>query len=199
MGSGAAGRGRPTSGRSRSDQPLPELLKALLVGAMWPRCAKVEAPSDSRARGRGAEADAPPVPPKIKIKDDTGVASATLHPSSVLYRLAQSLRPAHIIYSEATRAGADGAIRLRDATPISSFSLLLFGGRLYHDAKAGVIGIDDGWIRFRMAADVADLILAARRQLDALLKKKWEAPQDDTSAQSEKLIRAVHELLAMGR
>lgn len=175
-----------------------ELLKALLVGAMWPRCAKVELPSGGKPARRGADADAPPPPVKLKIKDDTGVGSASLHPSCVLARQAAALKASYCVYGEAHKSGS-GAVMLREATPVPPLSLLLFGGRLRHDAKAGMVGIDDGWVRFRLAPEAAELILAVRRMLDDLLSRKWEAPRSDTAAQERMLLEGVRELLAMGR
>ena len=101
-------------------------------------------------------------------------------------------------YGEAHKSGS-GAVMLREATPVPPLSLLLFGGRLRHDAKAGMVGIDDGWVRFRLAPEAAELILAVRRMLDDLLSRKWEAPRSDTAAQERMLLEGVRELLAMGR
>ena len=59
--------------------------------------------------------------------------------------------------------------RARASSPVAPVALWLFGGRLAFDAKAGLVTLDDGWIRFKVGAETAAAVLQLRQQLDALL------------------------------
>ena len=86
------------------------------------------------------------------------------------------------------------ALLVRDVSLVSPVALLLFGGNLHHDAKAGLVAIDDGWFRFRVGADVAAVLLLVRRELDALLERKMGAPDAEIGG-SRALIDGITRLI----
>ena len=173
-----------------------ELLKAILVGAMWPKVAKIEAPMPAGGKGRGKGGKGggkggggkgkggrgggkggEPEEMKIKIKDDTGVASATLHPSCVAAQPAsKGLSPGCLIYGELVKTSC---LFIRDLTVVPPVALMLFGGRLSLDPRASLVLIDDGWVRFRVAPEVAALIIRLRNGLEEILERKIRNPQLD--------------------
>ena len=76
-------------------------------------------------------------------------------------------------------------------------ALMLFGGRLSLDPKASLVLIDDGWLRFRVSADVAALILRLRNALEETLARKIRAPALDLHKEGgAALIDGVVKLLA---
>ena len=195
-----------------------ELLKALLVGAMWPKVAKVEAPPEKggkgggKGRGKGGKGGGKgggggrgggggggdktidPADVKIKVKDDTGVCSATLHPSCVAAQpSSKGIKPGFLVYGELVKTSA---LFIRDLTLVPPVALMLFGGRLSLDEKASLVLIDDGWVRFKVRHDVAMLILQIRAGLEATLRRKIEKPNDDFSKEGWQLVDGVVKLIA---
>jgi len=85
---------------------------------------------------------------------------------------------------------------VRDATVVSPFALLLFGGalRVYH--RLGVITVDE-WLKFRIAAKPATLVKHLRAQMEALLLRKILAPEDDiiSTPEAQALIQSISTLL----
>jgi hypothetical protein len=77
---------------------------------------------------------------------------------------------------------------------------MLFGGRLSLDPRASLVLIDDGWIRFRVAPEVAALILRLRSGLEETLARKIHNPKLDFAAEAggagAALIDGVVKLIA---
>ena len=193
-----------------------ELLKALLVGAMWPKVAKLEAPAATgkgggkggrggKGSGKGGggkggrggkggdasgDSDA-----KLKVKDDTGVATATLHPSCVAAQASSRALKAgsFLVYGELVKTSC---LFIRDLTVVPPVALMLFGGRLSVDSKASLVLLDDGWVRFKVPPEVAGLIVALRAGLEDTLRRKIEQPTLDLSSASAALIDGVVQLIA---
>ena len=188
-----------------------ELLKALLVGAMWPKVAKVEAPPPARGKGgkgkggggkggkggRGGGSgggDGGGGDVQIQVKDDTGVCKATLHPSCVAAQpSSKGLRPGFLVYGELVKTSA---LFIRDLTTVLPVALMLFGGRLSIDPRASLILLDDGWVRFRVKPEVAAIIIKLRLGLEEVLGQKIRDPKLDFSREGAALIDGVVSLIA---
>ena len=183
-----------------------EVLLGLLVGAMWPRVARVDPPPPPRGGGRGRGAargrgsgdgdgrgGGASGGGKIRVKDDCGVLTAALHPSCISAR--PGLRSGYLVYSELVQTDV---LWIRDASPVAPVALWLFGGRLAFDAKAGLVTLDDGWIRFKVGAETAAAVLQLRQQLDALLAQKVAHPDTDLSRAGAALIDGVTRLMGGG-
>ena len=85
---------------------------------------------------------------------------------------------------------------IRDLTVVPPVALMLFGGRLSLDPKASLVLIDDGWVRFRVAPEVAALILRLRNTLEETLSRKIRTPSLDVAKEGQALIDGVVQLLA---
>jgi uncharacterized membrane protein YgcG len=195
-----------------------ELLKALLVGAMWPKVAKIEAPEQRGGKGgrgkgkgggkggggkggkggggRGGGSDGGGVEGemKIRVKDDTGVTTATLHPSCVSAQAtAKQLKPGFLVYGELVKTSA---LFIRDLTVVPPVALMLFGGRLSLDTKASLVLLDDGWVRFKVSPEVAALTIKLRLNLEQVLGQKIRQPKLDFSKEGAALIDGVVHLVA---
>ena len=79
---------------------------------------------------------------------------------------------------------------------VPPMALMLFGGRLFFNAKASLLALDDGWIRFKVQEEVATVIVAGRRQLDAMFERKMNKPDADLSKEGGALIEVVAKLIA---
>ena len=116
--------------------------------------------------------------------------TAALHPSCISAR--PGLRSGYLVYSELVQTDV---LWIRDASPVAPVALWLFGGRLAFDAKAGLVTLDDGWIRFKVGAETAAAVLQLRQQLDALLAQKVAHPDTDLSRAGAALIDGVTRLM----
>lgn len=85
---------------------------------------------------------------------------------------------------------------VRDATVVSPFALLLFGGALRVFHRQGVISVDE-WLKFRITAKPATLVKHLRAQMENMLLRKIISPDDDviSTPESKALIQAVSTLL----
>lgn len=83
---------------------------------------------------------------------------------------------------------------LRDATLVSPYALLLFGGDLSVQHGTGIVRVDR-WIEFRCDPRQAVLFRALRGQLDALLLRKVRDARADMWEEGREMIATVVALL----
>ena len=85
---------------------------------------------------------------------------------------------------------------VRDATVVSPFALLLFGGALRVFHRQGVITVDE-WLKFRIAAKPATLVKHLRTQMESMLLRKIISPDDDviSTPESKALVQGISLLL----
>lgn len=88
--------------------------------------------------------------PQFRTKEDGRVE---LHPTSVNARTLE-FPYRWLAYSDKVKTAS---IYLRENTMISDYALLLLGGRLDHIAD-GVIGMENGYMRFYCKAEVSKII-----------------------------------------
>lgn len=150
-----------------------ELLASLIGAALHPQLAYVSAPKPAAQRRRSA---APQAPAELHLRgeEDSGRPEhgvACLHPSSVGVRLnASGWASPYVVFDECL---ATSALFLRDATPIPPLSPLLFSGEHVNAAESPQGGVRlelDGSFAIDVSASVAEVVLEARRQVNA----RWE-------------------------
>ena len=174
---------------ARSDGEVdPAVLKAVLCAGLYPRVARVAHPSATYSKtAHGAfERDAEARNVKFFTKDGGRVF---LHPASVNFGVGRFESP-FVAYMEKVQTSK---IFLRDATMVSPYSVLFFGGKLGTDPLGGTISVD-GWLKFRAPGRVAVLIGLLRRAVDAVLDKKIDEP--GLRIEREPAIAALLQLLA---
>ena len=115
----------------------------------------------------------------------------------------------YLVYAEKVRTAQ---VYIRDASPVSPYALMLFGGGLSAEKsrKGGGVGgssqrgggegeeavmVVDGWIRFRVPRRVEALIIDVREKLASLLMQKIERPTLELSSAGKGLLNAVTALL----
>jgi hypothetical protein len=86
-------------------------------------------------------------------------------------------------------------VYVRDATAVSPYALLLFGGKIKveHERSALIV---DSWITFNAPARVGVLFKELRRRLDALLVRKIETPSLDLGGSDHRVVELICGLLA---
>lgn len=111
-----------------------------------------------------------------------------LHPSTIAFNQTV-LDSRYCCYHEIVKTSKTYA---RDATTVSPFALLLFGGSLKVYHARGIVAVD-GWLRFRLDAKPATLIKYLRDQMEKALLQKIINPQGDVfdSAEGKALISSI--------
>lgn len=114
-----------------------------------------------------------------------------IHPSSILFR-DKRFHNKYIIYHEVVRTTK---LYVRDATMVSPYSLMLFGGHFQYDKVKSMVVIDE-FTKFKVSKQLAHLIKALRDELDRFLLHKFEHPELDVSEKGEELVQTISQLLA---
>jgi HrpA-like RNA helicase len=119
-----------------------------------------------------------------------------IHPSSILFQ--DSLFDnKYLIYLEKVKTSK---LFIRDATMITPYSLMLFGGNLSFEKESGQLSIDK-WIKFRVDKQIAILMDQLRIKLsiylERLIKRQYEQEEatNEELEEENSLIMAIAELL----
>jgi len=144
------------------------LLKAVILGGLWPRITRVVLPKASFERVQAGTVQKDHEAREVKIFDRRG-ARVFLHPGSTLFvnTLWKSPFAAYFSRQETSK------VFLRDATEVPLYGLLLFGGKVVSDPLKGGLTVD-GWIKMRAWSRIGVLANQLRRCLDHLLSKSIE-------------------------
>ncbi|KAJ3195536.1 ATPdependent RNA helicase [Irineochytrium annulatum] len=172
-------------GESIDVAPNFELIKALLVSALYPNVVKIALP----ANGKPVRS---PQDLKMFVK---GNEEVFIHPSSVNWKVAHypPMQP-FLIYHEKIKTTK---VYIRDSSHISNFAIAFFGGRLKWDRKQNQLNVDDGWIRFAATTKTSSIIEASRLALDDLLQMKIENP--GLLVSETNLVKAIVSLITTSK
>jgi len=165
-----------------------ECLRACICAGLYPNVARAR-PGDSDDRGgKGGGKGGGERPPSFETVGGTAVS---LHPASV--NAAVPKFPSRwFVYYEKVRTSK---IFLRDATMVSAYPLLLFGGELDVAHAKQTISVD-GWIEFGAPPRVAVLFRQLRAELDRLLLQKIKEPKlelERTGRTVSAIVQLLHE------
>lgn len=128
-------------------------------------------------------------PPKLRNREDGEVF---IHPISVNFDQSIKFPSPYLVYFEKVKTTK---VYLRDATMMTPYPLLLFGGELTVKHEQMVIQMDE-WVEFASMGKVAVLIKQLRQELDRLLVLKIEEPgKDFDDPLSEKTLATIVQLL----
>ena len=145
-----------------------EVLKALLVAALYPNIVKVQ----KSIQGKGCA---------LIVKDDESVA---IHPSSI-HKKTQKFDEPFLVYLEKVKTSR---VFIRDATPVSPLPLALFGGPLValkgrqrksKKIKEVALSVGDSFVTFQANEKVSFVLLSTRLALDEILDQKIQTPSMD--------------------
>ena len=141
----------PRAGEANQNAGNAKLVKAVIVAGLYPNVARAE---PSRTPGS---------PPKISVRvpGKKKEEPAALHPSSVCADVPR-LHSRYLAYHEMV---ATSQIYLRDATAVSPYSLLLFGGAIDVQHASGTVTLD-GSLAFRCNPRVALLFRELRARYE---------------------------------
>jgi HrpA-like RNA helicase len=172
------------------------LLKALLVAALFPQMVVVE---DSTSAGGTKGGGGGGMVLKAKSEDGQKEEDLALHPSCITGKAKGALSSKYLVYHERVKTTR---VYIRDATPVSPYALILFGGGRMEveDCPRGgnesVLRLD-GWLGFKCPRRDHLLVMELREVLDGILRHKVENPKQDFTEEAEGIIDAVKAILTM--
>ncbi|KAK0465451.1 P-loop containing nucleoside triphosphate hydrolase protein [Desarmillaria tabescens] len=144
------------------------LLKAVILGGLWPRVARVNLPLSARKydKVQGGTFQRENKAKEFKIYDLRN-ERVFLHPASVLFDFS-AWRSQYVVFFTKVKTSK---IFLRDATEVPLYAMLLFGGTVSVNQIAGGISIDgkEGVIKLKGWPRIGILVNHLRRLLDAQL------------------------------
>ncbi|KAF9159217.1 hypothetical protein DFQ26_006804 [Actinomortierella ambigua] len=153
------------------------LVKAVILSGLYPNVIKVKMPDAKFDKMIGGTVERETVVKEIRMftQDDGRVF---LHPSSILFHNNQFPVPFLVYFSklETTK------VFIHDATMLSMYGLLLFGGQVNVDHLGRGLEIGkNGFIRLRAFARIGVLVNQLKKLLDALLQAKIANPDLNVS------------------
>jgi len=176
------------------EKSLP-LLKALLVAALFPQMVIVD---DGKSSG-GKKGGGGGITLKARAEDGEKQEDMAIHPSCITGKVKGALSSKYLVYHERVKTTR---VYIRDATPVSPYALLLFGGgRMKVEAcprgsNESVLRLD-GWLGFKCPRRDHLLVMELREVLDGILKHKVENPKTDFTEEASGIIDAVKAILTM--
>ncbi|KAJ6575382.1 P-loop containing nucleoside triphosphate hydrolase protein [Mycena capillaripes] len=146
------------------------LIKAVVLGGLWPRVARVHLPKSAIKFDRvsAGTVQRENIAKEFKMYD-LREGRVFLHPTSILFEVAAWKSPFLVYFHKHMTS----KVFLRDATEVPLYALLLFGGPVSVNHVAGglTIGTKDGWIRLKAWPRIGVLVNQLRRLLDAQLQR----------------------------
>ena len=125
--------------------------------------------------------------PKIIAKD----GEVFIHPVSVNFQEKRFNSRTLLVYMEKVKSSK---VYIRDCSVISPYSVLLFGGSVKYYPSDKVVCVD-GWLPFLTDRRVAAVMKVLRNELNELLERKIQRPNEDLTEASKKVMNAVSHLL----
>ncbi|KAF9454218.1 P-loop containing nucleoside triphosphate hydrolase protein [Macrolepiota fuliginosa MF-IS2] len=171
------------------------LLKAIMLGGLWPRVARVHLPPSAI---KFDKIQAGTIQRDNTAKEfkmfDLKQGRVFIHPGSVLFDCASWKSP-FLVYFHRYQSSK---VFLRDATEAPIYALLLFGGPVSVDYVRGglTIGDKDAFVKLKAWPRIGVLVNQLRQLLDILLSNCIEDGTSLSETQNHPVIRAMLSLLA---
>ncbi|BEJ12269.1 hypothetical protein CspHIS471_0207290 [Cutaneotrichosporon sp. HIS471] len=146
------------------------LVKAVLVGGLYPRVARIALPEAQFERLSHGTLQKDHEAKQVRFFDTQG--RVFLHPSSIMFAESGWKRGYVAYFSKAETS----KVFLRDATDVPLYALLLFGGAITLNHYVGGIMLGNGAVKLRAGTRIGVLCAQLRRLLDAQLAELVESP-----------------------
>ncbi|ORY29995.1 P-loop containing nucleoside triphosphate hydrolase protein [Naematelia encephala] len=170
---------------------LDNLVKAVIVGGLYPRIARIAMPKAQFERVQQGAVQKDHEAKEVKMFDQSG--RVFIHPSSILFA-ESGFKSGYLTYFSKAETSK---VFLRDATEVPLYGLLLFGGRITINHWAGGIMLGaDGWVRMKAGTRIGVLCSQLRRILDAQLAEQIESPNGSELSGGDEVLKAMMALLA---
>jgi len=169
------------------------LVKAVILGGLWPRVARVHLPKSAIKfdKVQGGTVQRENTAKEFKMHDLQG-GRVFLHPASVLFNSTAWKSPFLAYFHKHMTS----KVFLRDATEVPLYALLLFGGSVSVNHVAGgiTVGIESS-IGLKAWPRIGILVNQLRRLLDAQLQRCIEEGTMLSVGQNDLVVKAMLALL----
>ncbi|KAJ6520085.1 P-loop containing nucleoside triphosphate hydrolase protein [Mycena sanguinolenta] len=170
------------------------LIKAVVLGGLWPRVARVHLPKSAIKFDRvsAGTVQRENIAKEFKMFD-LREGRVFLHPQSILFEVAQWRSPFVVYFHKHMTS----KMFLRDATEVPLYALLLFGGpvAINHVGGGLTVGTKNSWIRLRAWPRIGVLVNQLRRLLDVQLQRCVEDGTMLNTGGENPVVRAMLALL----
>ncbi|PCH34268.1 nucleoside triphosphate hydrolase protein [Wolfiporia cocos MD-104 SS10] len=184
---------KPTDTALNANSSNNNLLKSVILGAFWPRIARVSLPRSAIKfdRVQAGTVQRENTAKEFKFYDQDG--RVFLHPASILFGEATWKSPFLTYFQKQ----ATTKVYLRDATEVPVYGLLLFGGpvTVHHIGGGLTVGNDGAAIKLKASPRIGVLVNQLRRLLDIRLKECIDGGMLLDSRQSDPVSQAMLALL----
>lgn len=171
------------------------LILAVICAGLYPNVVRVATPAGRAAGGPHKKPPSSSEPPKLFARSvsggPAGDEAVAIHPSSVSFG-ATKFPSRWLVYLEKVKTSA---VYLRDTSPATPYSLLLFGGDVQVQHTCGLVTVDN-WVKLGCQPRVGALFRLLRDRLDALLDDKIQNPRMDIWKLGAPVIHAIVQLLS---
>ncbi|KAF4611691.1 hypothetical protein D9613_004209 [Agrocybe pediades] len=170
------------------------LVKAAMLGGLWPRVARVHLPSN---KIKYDKVSAGTVQRDNTAKDfkifDLKEGRVFLHPGSVLFGVS-NWKPPFVFYFHKYMSSK---VFLRDASKVPIYALLLFGGpvSVNHIRGGLTVGGKENFVKLNAIPRIGILVNQLRRLLDAQLQRSIEEGTMLTVGSGNPIVHAIMALL----
>jgi len=185
---------KPNSPALNTHSDNTNLVKAIILGGLWPRVARVHLPKSAI---KFDKVQAGTVQRENTAKEfkmyDLQEGRVFLHPGSVLFG-ATAWKSPFLVYFHKHMTSR---IFLRDATEVPLYALLLFGGPVSVNHVAGGVTIrsKDSWVKLKAWPRIGILVNQLRRLLDTQLQRCIEEGTMLNDVQNNLVLKAMLALL----
>ncbi|CCA73631.1 related to helicases [Serendipita indica DSM 11827] len=155
----------PSDPRLNVNESNTNLVKAIIVGGLWPRISKAVLPKAVFERVAAGSTQKEHQAKEVKYFTQEG--RAFIHPSSTLFSQT-TYKSRFLTYFTKVETSK---IFLRDVTEVPLYGLLLFGGVVRIKHIGGGINVGSDWLHLKASPRIGVLINQLRRLLDAQMGK----------------------------
>ncbi|KAJ7103273.1 P-loop containing nucleoside triphosphate hydrolase protein [Mycena belliarum] len=185
---------KPSTPALNTNSENTNLVKAVVLGGLWPRVARVHLPKSAIKFDRvsAGTVQRENIAKEFKMYD-LREGRVFLHPASILFEVAAWKSPFLVYFSKHMTS----KVFLRDATEVPLYALLLLGGPVSVNHVAGglTIGTKSSFIRLRAWPRIGVLVNQMRRLLDAQLQRCVEDGAMLNTGGENPVVRAMLALL----
>lgn len=168
-----------------------KLVQAVIVAGFYPNVARVILPAKSKLAGKKGEKKIAPITPDQLSFESKSHGRVAIHPSSVLAAETKYPSP-YVVFHEVVKTSK---VYIREATVVTPYSLLLFGGEIKVNHRERSVVMDD-WLPFACAPRTAVLIKQLREELFKLFSLKIDSPELELAELGNSNSQAVIEVIS---
>ena len=166
------------------------VVKAAIASGLYPQLLRAENPAAQFQKVHGGAFVTEGSAGKVKLFDRER-GRVFIHPSSINFSAAR-FESGWLVYSDIMETSK---VFIRECSMVPAYAVLLFAGHITVQHEKATIVVDD-WAKFKAPARIGVLVREMRQVLAMILDKKIQDAGYELSDSENRLIDALHHLLA---